>query len=154
MRISGFSLRCTRKLDGPINWNQGIMDAAADCNTLIDVFDQHFEKNFWLSCVFLQEISRNTSFTLLKCQNGCFYIMSMHGCKLKFVIISHIYMLFQCCLFNLSAFCAVILEFWRKNRNDLNYMAASFQHVVHIRGYMITVAGYIMPMYGSLWPDT
>ena len=111
-----FSWGCTRKLDGPINWNQGIMDAAADCNTLIDVFIQHFEKNFWLSCVFLQDISRNTSFTLLKYQNGWFSIMSTYGCNLKFVIISHIYMLFQCCLFNLSAFCAVVLEFWRKKK--------------------------------------
>ncbi len=34
----------------------------------------------------------------------------MHSCNLKIVVISHINTLFKCCLFNLSAFRAVILS--------------------------------------------
>jgi hypothetical protein len=49
---------------------RGIVDATADCNTLTDVFDQHFNKNFRLHHIFLQEITRNTNKTMLKYQNG------------------------------------------------------------------------------------
>jgi hypothetical protein len=49
---------------------RGIMDANTDCNTLTDVFGQHFNKNFRLHHIFLQEISRNTNKALLKYQNG------------------------------------------------------------------------------------
>jgi hypothetical protein len=60
----------------PENWmvpfmgGRGIMDATADCNTLTDVFGQHFNKNFRLHHIFLQEITRNTNKTMLKYQNG------------------------------------------------------------------------------------
>ena len=53
------------KLSGPIHRNRGIMDATADCNTLTDVFGHHFNKNFRLHPVFLQEITRNTNKALL-----------------------------------------------------------------------------------------
>ena len=154
MRISGFKWKWTRKLRGSDHQNWGITVATANCNTLIDVFGQHFNKNFRLRHVFLQAIIWNTNFTLLKYQNGWFSIISMHSFNTKFVIISHIYTFFQYCLFNLSAFCAVILEFWRKNQIGLKLIAALFQCVAHIRGCMITVITVFMQMYSSLWPDT
>ena len=80
-----------------------------------------------------QEITRNTSFTLLKYQNGRFNIMSVNSCNLKSVVISHIYTLFQCCLFNLSAFREVILEFWWKNRSVRKYAAATICRVSNSR---------------------
>ena len=52
-----------RKLGRPNNRNRWIMNVIADWNTLIDVFDQHLNKNFRLRPVFLQEITGNTSFT-------------------------------------------------------------------------------------------
>jgi hypothetical protein len=45
------------------------MDTTADCNTLIDVVSQHFNKNFGLRYVSRQEITSNTSFPLLQYQN-------------------------------------------------------------------------------------
>jgi hypothetical protein len=40
------------------------MDTTADRNTLIDVLSQHFNKNFGLRYVSLEEITSNTSFHL------------------------------------------------------------------------------------------
>jgi len=54
----------------PVHLNRGSMDATTDCNILIDVFGQHFNNNFRLRHVFLQEITRKACFTLLKYQNG------------------------------------------------------------------------------------
>ena len=119
-----------RKSGGPILRNRRIMDVTVDCNTLVDVLGQHFKKNFRLHHIFLQEIARNTNKALLKYQNGWFSIMSMHSCNLKFVVISHIYTLFQCCLFNLSAFRVVVLEFWQKTRNGLKLIAAQFRSFI------------------------
>ena len=42
----------------------------ADCNTSVDMFSQHFNKNFRLGRVFLQDIIWNNTRTLLKYQNS------------------------------------------------------------------------------------
>ena len=136
----------------PFSTIRQLLDATVDCNILTDVLTNISNKKSRLHCISLQEITRNTSSTPLKYQNDWFCIMSMRSCNLKFVVISHIYTLFQCCLFNLSAFYSAIIEFWWKNWNPLKLMPAPFKHAALMAGTRITVAWDFFLACGQLWP--
>jgi hypothetical protein len=106
---------------------------------------QHFNKNFRLHHVFLQEITENTNKTLLKFQNDRFSTMSTHSCNQIFKVISHIYTLFQCCLFNLRTFRPVLFEFWFKTRSVRKLLPAPKQRGAQSRSCRVMVAKDFLP---------
>ncbi len=80
----------------------------------------------------------------LSTKNRSFSTMSIHSCNRKSAVISHIYTLFECCLFNFSAFRSVVLEFWWKNRKVRSFLSRVMKsNKFCLNAYRITECGRI-----------